>query len=299
LEYLYKHCSGRYLPKPGGMLRLGTLSSFRNEENAFVRDAAEGRFPIEFEFNSVEVDAQWLNEVTFGVMPGLMFQADNSSVSRSIARIPYTGIEVAGEIFVYLDRLGLLRAGKRVQIGGAMRFEFRAFDSFIFCLSMGEAVGSVIHDPLYNSRWKIAMQDTMKFATDLADLLSDHLESTSDWIDKESTEPFFRGDFLPPNQMGEFVLPAGTRIRFRCLITPVRYEPKVWSVSDGSSLARRDIENRIEHSPYTKTGDFSHEQEFRFVFTPFAVIGENWYPMRWALRPVYIRWNSLLHYVEE
>lgn len=137
---LYKFCAQKYNIAEGcNTIRIGTLFSFRDEENELLRDEAEGMFEYKIRFQQLTpVSNEWISEIGVG-----------QNGSAYIEEMVFNN----GTISV-----------RGATLGGS------SYNGWIFCVSQSEtAAGNISY--AHDSRWSIAGEKIAEFGQAIGSLL--------------------------------------------------------------------------------------------------------------------------------
>jgi hypothetical protein len=282
----FKHCESRFIPKSGRSLRVGTLSSFRTEENEFVRDEQEGRFSVSLAFNSaVRLSKAWFEAITFGT--SILHKAPGVFLGNYVTK-PFQGIHSRG-IVSSVDACRVLEnTDDSIRLSGSISLLYEQFDAFIFCLSRSREKGSVILDESYDSVWSLPEVNLDDFMKILADLILKEIRGGGG---------IAYGDRV--NSMSNIgaKLPKDGYTILDCVYAKVEYSEKVLHVSGSGSPTVSDVANRFERAAFIKPPDFSCESEVRLYFCPLWKSEEGLSPIPFRLKPLLLDCERLVHLI--
>lgn len=283
---LYKHCNPEFLPRPGRMLKLGSLSGYRNAENRFLRDKAEGLFQVALNFpQPVVIPMAWLRQVTYETC----YLTEGHYQSNLIIR-QFAGWRTGGIIWSN-SNLGISNLNPRaITIAGVLDILFEGADAFLLCLSKNEEPYSTIKDPAFNSVWSIKRGSVMDFAHSVAKLLHEKIIYNG--------LPLRAGDgrrdvpFASPQDVGNYV---------DCIIFEiygVDYRNKTMNVFSADWSVVNDVYLAIDNSFAIKPVEFSQECEVRIMFRPvrYKIDEERFFLFPHYLGDVFLPFDSLLKY---
>jgi hypothetical protein len=282
------------LPKPGGSLLIGTLSKFRTDENTYIKDSEEGSFSISVSFQEpTEVPLKWFHDVTFGTSLSAMGSDPyannyNFSMSNVTGETWFQGAISQGKIKTKTHSASFLgHISEKIRVVGSIDLEYRCEDAWVFCMSLGRDVGSVIRDPEYNSIWSLPLQNLRDFCGDLARLIDRYIKSGNLWCDipmsivgSKEAEVLRSGNFL---------------LQYRHEI--VRYLPRTISAGEHSRPSQVALKEKFDFSPFIKPLSFQSELEYRFYVRPVLDFKKfrRVFPLR--LRPISLPFDEILRHI--
>lgn len=290
-DRLHKHCAREFLPRKGGKLRIGSLSDYRKIENEAVLDRSEGMFYIKLNFDGQEeFSNEWIRDISFESISSL----DGPKESRrNLFSRGFRGRDCGGVISAIDDLERKTHADGKNRILGSIEIEFESSDAFLFCMSRGGEVGSVIHDAEYDASWSILRSEVKEFEYLLGECIIKHIEENGEGILRSTVGPFAAPGFYFPNAE-EY-----PNYRYTVLTKSfdVEYTERAIDVHRESDIAVNDLKNMFERSAEIKTCEFRSEDEFRFIIRPVFGGGDGYFFLPNHCEPILIDCDPFLDFI--
>lgn len=281
-------------------MRLGTLTEYRKNENAAIRDEYEGTYKVILRFpEPTKIDMKALQRVTMGTSPTLSTIPISSGESKdNVMATSFAGYHTSGSLFCVDQVTVWARSDNDITLEGSVTLHAEGADAWLLCLSESDVLGSTIPDAGYNSAWSIQPNNVFEFAKRLAIYMRNSFytgtNNRATHFTDETIGPFRLPAFRNPprdNHMNFFVLPE---------IWKVNYQTRNIRISSGiSDSVVQKAHSRLDQCASIKPNTFSHEQEVRIVFRPTMIDSSNGkrYFFSNYLNPILVPFDELMGFV--
>lgn len=234
---LIKFCNPEHNIKRGAMLRIGTLYSYRNIENATLRDEHEGTYKFLIEFpEEVELDTRWCNlllqgAIRFGDSVGVpRFPGSFSTEIKSLHVVKQTDKSV----FVKDTSILITRS---------------VSNSLIFCMSLLEN-GENSPFPEYTDYWNLPFNMAGEFCQKLGNLIFQQAKLS-----------------LFENTLTTNHSPASVRaLNIYAKHQPIIYRDRTLQITKINMPTYEELVELLINIQFTKPSKYSNEKEYRFSY---------------------------------
>lgn len=234
--FLSKSCEKQFNIK-NGTIKLGTLYSYREIENAELRDEHEGKLEFHLNFEGTfEVPKAWFTMVTGGAI-SFEGQKPTMFLGRQTARFATMSIASMSSSNVTLQNSRLLISRE-------------APNCFVFCMSRVERAADCLGIFAgYDDYWCLKETAAREVGQELSKALLKHIR------DEHSDGRYI---VHPETSLDELAIRLEHKV--------VEYLPREVNLYHGGPMTLERFMERMDNMAFTKPDHFNSEVEYRFIF---------------------------------